>query len=459
MNGLPKGWEITALRELLVFKYGKGLTQDNRNRQGPVNVFGSNGVVGLHDTAITQGPTVIVGRKGSVGEVHFSQECCWPIDTTYFIDEFPGNIPPLYWVHYIKSLQLGQRDKSSAIPGISRDDIYEVEVAVPPLNEQHRIVAKLEELLGKVDACKKRLERIPVILKRFRQSVLAAACSGRLTADWREQKQTETPGGELEDAPEGFNPLPDTWYWKPLEAVCRQIVDCPHSTPKWTEKGRICVRTTNFKPGVLDLQNIQYVSDETFTKRIERLKPQPGDIIYSREGGILGIACMIPPETAICLGQRMMLFRAKTDYQAVLLMHWLNSPLILNRVRELTGGSAAPHLNVRDIKNFPTPCPPPDEQHEIVSRVDALFNIAGQIEERYTQAKSHMDKLTQSILAKAFRGELVPQNPNDEPASVLLERIHVDLKAASHLSTKPQRTKASQQKKRNRKSIRHGATA
>ena len=104
-------------------------------------------------------------------------------------------------------------------------------------------------------------------------------------------------------------------------------------------------------------------------------------------------------------------------------MHWLNSPAILERVRELTGGSASPHLNVRDIKGFPTPVPPVHEQKEIVRRIEALFETADALEARYLKAKAHVDKLTQSILAKAFRGELVPQDPNDEPASVMLTRI------------------------------------
>ena len=135
---------------------------------------------------------------------------------------------------------------------------------------------------------------------------------------------------------------------------------------------------------------------------------------------------MIPPNVELCLGQRMMLFRTKPDFQAELLMHWLNSPVILRRVQELTGGSASPHLNVRDIKNFPTPIPPVPEQHEMVRRVESLFALADNIEQRYKKAQAFIDKLTPSLLAKAFRGELVPQDPNDEPASVLLERIKAE---------------------------------
>lgn len=309
--------------------------------------------------------------------------------------------------------------------------IEQLELPIAPIIEQRRIVAKLEMLLGRVDACQNRLANIPNLLRRFRQSVVAAACSGRLTADWRGQTGTAVDSSGLDETPDGFLPLPETWRWVSLETICTKIVDCPHSTPKWTASGRLCVRTTNFKPGFLDLSEVRYVSSDTFKQRIERLHPQPGDILYSREGGILGIACIIPPGVELCLGQRMMLLRTGPDFVGALLMHWLNSRLILSRVQQLTGGTASPHLNVRDIKDFPIPMPPLAEQQEIVSRMETLLALADQIEARLGKAQAQVDKLTPSLFAKAFSGELVPteaelarqEHRDYEPVSVLLERL------------------------------------
>ena len=382
------GWTIQKLGSLFEFKYGKALTAEHRQVSGPVKVYGSNGVIGSHDHSLSEGPTIIVGRKGSVGEVNFSPTGCWPIDTTYYIDDFPNGFQPKYWALYLKSLRLGSHDKSSAIPGVSRKDIYRIDVPIPPRDEQHRIIAKLERLLAKVEACQERLNRIPALLKRFRQSVLASAYSGRLTSNWREQNEDSAAANYTQEALSDFPTLPETWIWRPLAALCEEIADCPHSTPKWTNSGRLCVRTTNFKPGFLDLTEVRYVSDETFMERILRVEPQTGDVLYSREGGILGIACMIPKGVELCLGQRMMLFRPNQSFTGALLMHWLNSPTILHRVQELTGGSASPHLNVKDIKNFPTPVPPRVEQQEIVRRVEALFKIADRIEARLSEGKS-----------------------------------------------------------------------
>jgi type I restriction enzyme S subunit len=181
---------------------------------------------------------------------------------------------------------------------------------------------------------------------------------------------------------------------------------------------------------------VKYVSQSTYEKRIERLKPQKNDVLYSREGGILGIACILDIEEDVCLGQRMMLFRISSYVDNKYFTYYLNSPIILVHVKNLIGGSAAPHINIRDIKKYPFPLPSLEEQKEIVKQVEKLFAWADKVEAHYQKAKEQVDKLTQSVLAKAFRGELVPQDPNDEPAEKLLERIlkekakmEMDLKA------------------------------
>jgi type I restriction enzyme S subunit len=186
----------------------------------------------------------------------------------------------------------------------------------------------------------------------------------------------------------------------------------------------MCVRTTEFRPGRLDLREVRYVSEETYAERTERLVPQEGDILYSREGGILGIACMVPPGVELCLGQRMMLVRADIDVVPAFIMHVLNSSLTLGRVRDLTGGSASPHLNVRDIKHFPVPLPPLDEQGKAVDTVNHLLYLADIIEARVKRAEARVEQTAQAVLAKAFRGELVPQDPADEPAAATLARVH-----------------------------------
>jgi type I restriction enzyme S subunit len=445
-SGVPEGWACQPLRDLIAIHYGKAMKESDR-KPGDVPVYGSGGLVGRHSTALTPAQAIVIGRKGSVGSVFFSPRPCWPIDTTYFITDF-GPFEPPFLYHALKSLDLAHLDTSSAIPGLNRDDLYAQDIPVPPQAEQQRIVAKVEALLARVNAARQRLAKAPAILKRFRQSVLAAACSGRLTADWRERNSNSETAAALlgrltagrivlspaiDESPE----LPDSWTWANPHGVTTDIVDCPHSTPRWAESGHLCLRTTNFRPGLLDLSEVRYVSDDTYRERVARLRPQPGDIVYSREGGILGIACIIPLGINACLGQRMMLFRVHPACSPEYFMHVLNSPLTTKRVQELTGGTASPHLNVGDIKEFPVPLPPTPEQHEIGRRVEALFKLADVTEKRAAAAMARADKLTQAILAKAFRGQLVSteaelarrEGRDYEPAAALLARIKAEKQA------------------------------
>jgi len=408
---------------------------------------------------------IVVSRAGSVGVSYLVGDCPRAVFASYLIRLRPVQpIPSEFISLFLKSPgywdAVTEHSAGIAVPNINATKLARMIVPVPPLAEQKRIVAMVEKLLARVNAARERLAKVPAILKRFRQSVLAAACSGRLTADWRAAHPDIEPASELlrevtehrrkswrkeryrdpiPPEPPDDAELPDGWAWASLEGVASQVVDCPHATPKWTDHGRLCVRTTNFHPGRLDLSEVRYVSDGTFAERIKRLVPQPADILYSREGGILGIACMIPEGVELCMGQRMMLIRPYPALSATFYMHVLNSELILSRVRDLTGGTASPHLNVGDIKAFAVPVPPAPEQHEIVRRVEALFKLADTIEQRVTAGTQRADRLTQAVLAKAFRGELVPteaelarrEGRSYEPASALLDRIKAEREAAS----------------------------
>ncbi len=394
---LPKGWATATLGGLFDFKYGKGLLRENRNGKGSFKVYGSNGVVGVHNKAVTKGPTIIVGRKGSVGEVHFSPEPCWPIDTAYFIDEFPPGSPPTYWALYLKSLRLGQQEKSSAIPGISRDDVYDNEVPIPPLAEQRRIVAKLETLLGKVDASQQRLAKIPVLLKRFRQSVLAAACSGRLTADWREEHDAD---GE--------------WPTQPL-AQLFAMRNGKSLTAAKRREGEVPVYGGN---GLMSTHCEGNADGQVIV--IGRVGAQCGNVHFV--SGKVWVT-----DNAISL-------EAKTKVEPAFYAYFLRS----KNLNQMSGGTGQPYVSQEILGPVETPIVPLPEQQEIVRRMESLFALADQTDARLSAAQRQVDALTPSLLARAFAGKLVPQDPTDEPASALLEQIHAQRdEAKSRRDTRP----------------------
>lgn len=143
----PGGWVETTLGAFAPFAYGKSLPKRDRDEEGEVPVFGSNGVVGRHSQSYCDGPGVIVGRKGSIGEVAYSERPYWPIDTTFFVEAAPER-DQRFTYYLLRSLPLAQMNTDSAVPGLNRNNAHALKLAVPPLREQQAIA----ELLGALDA-------------------------------------------------------------------------------------------------------------------------------------------------------------------------------------------------------------------------------------------------------------------------------------------------------------------
>ena len=222
---------------------------------------------------------------------------------------------------------------------INQKKLKAMRLPLAPLAEQKRIADKLDALLARVDRCRIRLDRVPLILKRFRQAVLAAATSGQLTEEWR-----EAHGGDIDaqtlmsfiaeekinwakDNPDhneasrvarrghsfdakklDSNGLPEGWCWAQLEDVFLMLVDCHNKTAPYSQTGIPLVRTSNIKDGRLIWDDMRFITDATYLYWSRRCPPEPGDIVFTREAP-MSEATMIPPNTKICLGQRTMLFR------------------------------------------------------------------------------------------------------------------------------------------------------
>ncbi len=269
----------------------------------------------------------------------------------------------------------------------------------------------------RADTCQQRLAKIPILLKRFRQSVLAAACSGRLTADWREDDSYE-------------DDLPIGWRWTELEALLPAggIFDGPFGsnlkTSDYTTSGVRVIRLEN-------IGHLRFIGEkETFVSRekYEALKKHTvgeGDIIFASFIAEEIRARVLPKLSTKAIAKAdCFCLRPKKDlvHRKYLVLQ-LVSQESYNALVENVHGATRPRINTTQLRRLKVRMCPLAEQKEIVRRAEALFALADQIDVRYAKAVAHVEKLTQSILAKAFDGELVPQDPNDEPASVLLERI------------------------------------
>jgi type I restriction enzyme, S subunit len=166
-------FEAIELGEICDFLYGGSLPEAKR-QDGKITVYGSNGSVGWHNQAITSGPSIIVGRKGSIGKVHFSHQPCYPIDTTYYIEK-TKKPSDLTWLYYLLlSLNLSDLNKSAAVPGLNRDDAYAKRVLFPPLEEQQRIA----QIASKCDRIRRTRRYTQKLSDTYLQSVFLVQGGG-----------------------------------------------------------------------------------------------------------------------------------------------------------------------------------------------------------------------------------------------------------------------------------------
>lgn len=286
------------------------------------------------------------------------------------------NIDKLYLYYYLQKViaELYLKTHGSGMVHITKGPFMNTSIPVPSYTEQSRIVAYIEELFSELDKAVDTLKTTKEQLEVYRQAVLVDA----------------------------FRVATNSTHLK-IGYVCAKIADCPHSTPKWEKNGKLCLRTTNFKRGYLDLQSPNYVSEETFNDRNRRIIPQPGDVLYSREGSVLGIACTIPSNVYPCLGQRMMLLRSGEKLNNRYLMHYLNSPMVTNHVIATKGGTGSPHINVGDIKEFQIPIPSLEEQSNIVRQIEEQLSSCDNVEKTVDAILAQADAMRQSILKQAFK--------------------------------------------------------
>jgi type I restriction enzyme S subunit len=431
VSELPHGWMTTTLGEILSLNYGKSLP--DRVRSGTdYPVYGSNGVVGHHNTTLTSGETIIIGRKGSAGAIHHSAVPCFPIDTTYYIDAFYG-MPGRYWYRFLSSLDLAGLNRSTAIPGLNREDAYKVKIPLPPLSEQKRIADKLEAILGRVEACRAHFARVPDLLKRYRQSILAAATSGRLTEDWRAAQlgkssakpQIASTGLKLADSP--FERLPSSWaiyHAKDIVESGSEIVYGIVQPGAKLSDGVPYVRGMDIEDGRILVDQLLETSPE-IAERYAKSSLKGGDVLL----GIIRATkvARVPNELeGANITQGTARFRPSRHITSEYLAIVLESPAVQQWLHDHYRGIDMPGLNLRDVRLTPIPLPRLSEQEEIVQRAYRLLSAADRIKKRFQAADALVNRLSPSILAKTFRGELVPQDPADEPASALLERIRAE---------------------------------
>lgn len=489
MSNLPKGWLESQLGELAVVDSGVGFPKDFQGKTDgdyPVYKVGDvsravvsnrGGLSAAQNYVSKEEAEELRGRIFQPGSTLFAKIGeALRLNRRAFVeraglaDNNVMGVKPLLdemdkFTHYfLRQTDIASLSRSTTVPSVRKGDVESLRLPLPPLNEQKRIADKLDRLLARVDAVKVRLDRIPAILKRLRQSILAAATTGKLTEEWRRQAVarivpwTEHIQHACSSLPDGYTRLtkraheqagvefprivlPIGWAVTTIaELYDRRVLvdyaDGNHGSfyPRKEDFGSIGVPFLtamqigeNWELGLSACPRLRNEKARLLTKGWAR----PNDVLLTHNATVGRVAILEDSEQEILLGTSATFYRfnpncveprfARIVFSAPFFQEQLHS------VMEQTTRNQVPITKQASL-NFV--CPPIEEQREIVRRVEELFAIADRIEAQYQAARARVDRLTQSLLAKAFRGELVPQDPNDEPAWVLLERIRARRAAA-----------------------------
>jgi type I restriction enzyme, S subunit len=455
---LPGSWIEAELYELTTVNYGKALSAGMRAIDGCVPVIGSSGIVGVHDEAIVDGPCLVVGRKGAAGSVHLVRESSWPIDTAYYIQP-PQEIELVYLSLFLSTCELGTLDKSTAIPSLSRDDLYRVPVPVAPRSEQTRIVEKLEELLSDLDAGVAELKAAQKTLAQYRQSLLKAAVEGALTADWRAaQANANVTKGSTSKAPKPNHPTetgaqllerilterrarweakqlakfkeqgkapPKDWQKKYPEPVQADTADLPTLPKGWvwsTGEMLFSWGSGDFLPASAQVEgNNPVYGGNGINGRHNVANVGHATIVIGR----VGVHCgnVYRTESSAWVTDNAIYATSKHD-----LITWQYSELAMKAANlgSSSKGGAQPFISQKILNDTFIALPPLCEQLLIADEYGDAIRATAELTKGIEISLKQFTAQRQNILRAAFTGQLVPQDTSDEPASVLLERIRAE---------------------------------
>ena len=417
------------LGDLLPLKYGKSLPAAVRDNTGSVPVYGSSGVVGNHSAVLTSGPAIIVGRKGNVGAVHYSAVPCWPIDTSYFA-EAPIGHDPRYYRYLLDSLGLARLDKSTAIPGLSRDDYNAVEVTIHPPEQQAEVVAEIEKQFSRLDEAVANLLRVKSNLKRYKASVLKAAVEGRLVETeasiaQREGRSYETGEQLLQrileerrakwtgrgkykppvQPPTDWHDVsPEGWTVATAEQLTYLITSGSRGWGDFYSKtGILFIRAQDIKTDTLNFHDAARV-DVSVDAEGTRSSVSAGDILVTITGANVTKSALVPELGELAfVSQHVALMKLAQLETAPFVFNWIVSPANGRKTLESWAyGAGKPGLSLEQLRSLPVALPPLPEQCRIVAEVERILSNVREVDVAVDADLKRSQVLRQAILTKAF---------------------------------------------------------
>lgn len=399
---LPKNWVKVNIADVLSFTYGKGIPVSELSDSEGYNVYGANGIIGKYPTYMYDSSKIIISCRGAAsGAIHKTTPKSTITSNSIILNEIGSNI---FDIDFLKNMML-VIDKSSIITGTAQPQITiqqlnKLAILIAPLPEQQRIGNKLNKLFAQIDNVRRATDRIPQLLKNLRQQILTHAVTGKLTNS------------------------------NSIDAVLKDyLTDVRYGTSKkanYETDGVPVFRIPNISNGKIDDRDLKYVNLES--SEFNKLYLKEGDILVIRSNGsvsLLGQCAVVKSKhnNYVYAGYLIRLRcneKMNADYLSILLRSSYIRGQIIDSSHSTSGVN---NINAEQLKSLRILYYSIKEQEAIVEKATALFEQLDNIEERYERLTQKLKDLPQSLLHKAFKGELVPQLPTDGSATDLLREI------------------------------------
>lgn len=483
---IPETWTKCELREVLSLKNGFAFQSSNYISEGiPVVRISdiNDGYVmtgksvkvkqkeEYEDYIVEKGDILIAMSGATTGKfgVYTSNEKAYQNQR---VGNFKPHIPDLLNKQYVYYLLFALRDNilqsayGGAQPNISSGKIEEFKIPLAPLNEQNRIVYKLDELLSELEKGKEQLQTSLEQLKVYRQSILKHAFEGELTATQRKKKQfgdtkellkqLKEKGKELKiklkypkiKDDEELPTIPKDWQWIRNEELLKYVTSGSRDWKQYySHSGSIFIRTQDIKTNNLSLENAAYVKLPTKTEG-KRSLVELNDLLMTITGANVGKVALIEKEIPEAYVSQSVALMKYLDSRLTKYMWYYFQSRAFGQglISNLVYGVGRPVLSLENMKEVPVALCSIEEQEAIVYEIENRFSVCDKMEAEILQALNQIEPLKQGLLQKAFEGKLVEQDPTDEPASVLLERIKKEREEYLKVEKEKKKSKPKSQK-------------